>query len=188
MANTGFLWLALFPAAFLPVSALGGAAFAWWLTREEKNPDDATLLRHFLVGTGLVLVMTVAIPRADWFRARFDPATRIEKPLLADPVNAALQKLQPGEWRRLEAQAKRDAQALLSQKEVLSRARAAQMPLVRHHVQFAAGSTLLAYQQALHSALRELEGQDPKLCVALAWPKARTDFDVRGRLSPETAD
>lgn len=180
------LWLSLVVLFILPVCAVLGGLVTWWMTRGE-DPDDGALVRHFVVSTGMFVLLSAAVPRTDWFQDRFDPERLADKALATLPAHAALQKAKPWEWQRLQPQLAEAARAQVPIPEILATARVAHLRLARHFLPWAPGSATLRYANALLPALQELQRTDAQACVRLAWPAAGGPFDVEGRVSAPIA-
>lgn len=176
------LWMSLVLLFVLPVAAVLGGLVTWVLTRGEE-PDDGTLVKHFVVSTGMFVLVSAAIPRTDWFLDRYDPVRLADKALVALPAHAALRASKPWEWQQLEPRVAEAARAQVPLPEILSMARVTHMRLARHYLPWAPGSTTLRYANAVLPALQELQATDAAACTRLAWPRAGGPFDADGRIS-----
>ncbi|NML42631.1 hypothetical protein HHL11_02640 [Ramlibacter sp. G-1-2-2] len=179
------LWLALLPFFVLPASALLGGVCTWLALRRQE-PGDGHLLGFFLAATLFFVGASLAVPRSDWFRERFDPQVRADRVVMADPVNAALRDTKPWEWEKLQPFVQQAAVGGMPPPQILARTREQQLPLVRHYLPFAFGTPVLRYAEAVLPALQELKARDPALCVRLAWKNGGPAFPVAAQLSPET--
>jgi len=180
------LWLALLSLFILPACAALGGVCTWLLVRGQR-PDEGTLLRHFIVCTTMFVLVSMAVPRTDWFRNRYDPVTKAHNALGALPVQAALRQHKEFEWKRLQEKFDQAIAAQVPLPQVVSAARTEHLRLARYYLPWSPGRTILRYGQALVPALRELNASDPALCVRLAWPSAGPAFDTGGRLSAPVA-
>jgi hypothetical protein len=181
-----YLWLALFAALVLPVSAGFGGVVTWLVLRKEA-PDDGKLLGFVLAATLVFVGASTTLPGTDWFRERFDPRVKAQRVVLAHPVNAALYDAQPWEWKKIEPEVQQAALAGIPPERILARTREQHLPMVRHMLPFAPGFVQLRYARAVVRAMAELRARDPRLCVRLAWKLAGPSFDVSAQLSPELA-
>lgn len=179
-------WLALLPLFILPACAALGGLVTWALTRGEK-PEDGVLLRTFLVSTLMFVLVSVAVPRTEWFRDRYDPLTKARKVLHAHPVNAALRDHKAWEWKEIDEAMAAAAVQGIPPAQILAPMRVRHMALARKYMPWAPGVTVNRQGEALLAAMQELRAAQPELCVRLAWPRAGAPFDVVPHLSPATA-
>jgi hypothetical protein len=180
------VWLALLVLLILPVCAGLGGAVTWWLTRREQ-PEDGTLVKHFVVATAMFLVASTALVRAEWVQDRYDPVRKANKALATLPAHVAMAAGKPAEYVQLEAEFAAAARAQVPIPNILAAARIAHMRLARQYLPWAPGRTTLRYARAVLPALQELRVADPAACVRLAWPLAGGAFDLDGRVSEPVA-
>ncbi|MDB5912276.1 MAG: hypothetical protein JWP22_951 [Ramlibacter sp.] len=152
-----------------------------------KPPNRRRVLRDLIIGSMMIVMLWVAIPRTEWYRLRYDEVTRTESALSMHPVNLALREHRPAEWKPIEEELRRAAAVGATESALLARMRVHHLKLARHYLIYAPADTVVRYGEAVLAALRELQAIDPDLCVRLAWAKAGPAFDPVGHLDPHTA-